>query len=122
MPLNTYRETTKLTTAIHLSRLNAAMLFNEALNRHSFLSYAKETLVTKLISENLVIIDNLITYKVDSAREAIVIKEKILLYLLPYSPDLNPSYIAFTKMKHWLKNMQQEPLIRCDMQALNLLS
>ena len=43
--------------------------------------------------------DNLAAHKVDGVRQAIEARGATLLYLPPYSPDLNPIENAFAKLK-----------------------
>jgi transposase len=50
-----------------------------------------------------VIIDNLSSHKVAGVREAIEAVGARLLYLPPYSPDLNPIELAFAKFKTGLR-------------------
>jgi len=48
---------------------------------------------------NVFIMDNLPVHKVPGVREAIEAAGATLLYLPPYSPDLNPIEQAFSKLK-----------------------
>jgi transposase len=50
-----------------------------------------------------VVIDNLSAHKVAGVRAAIEARGAILLYLPPYSPDLNPIEMAFSKLKAHLR-------------------
>jgi transposase len=47
--------------------------------------------------------DNLAAHKVAGVREAIEARGAELLYLPPYSPDLNPIELAFAKLKALLR-------------------
>ncbi len=47
--------------------------------------------------------DNLSSHKVDGVRKAIKMAGAVLLYLPPYSPDLNPIEPAFAKLKALLR-------------------
>lgn len=96
-------KTTTLTAGIRLSGLSATMLLDGAMNGHTFLAYVEQVLVPELVPGNIVIMDNLATHKVDGVREAIEAKGAILLYLPPYSPDLNPIEMAFSKLKSLLR-------------------
>ncbi|MGP4123780.1 MAG: transposase [Sodalis sp. (in: enterobacteria)] len=68
---------------MRLSRLSATMLLNGAMNVHAFPAYVEQMLVSALVAGNVVIMDNLITYKADSLREAIEAKDVILFYIPP---------------------------------------
>jgi transposase len=50
---------------------------------------------------DLVILDNLSAHKVAGVREAIEAAGAKVVYLPPYSPDLNPIELVFSKLK-WL--------------------
>src|SRR5664279_4987964 len=60
-------------------------------------------LVPTLARGDTVIIDNLASHKVTGVREAIEAVGAKLLYLPPYSPDLNPIELAFAKFKTGLR-------------------
>lgn len=49
--------------------------------------------------------DNLSAHKVAGIREAITAVGATLVYLPPYSPDLNPIELAFSKLK-WLASSE----------------
>ena len=52
---------------------------------------------------DVVVLDNLSAHKVKGVREAIEAAGADLLYLPPYSPDLNPIELAFAKLKALLR-------------------
>jgi len=56
-----------------------------------------------LSSGDIVVLDNLSSHKVKGVREAIEHRGASLLYLPPYSPDLNPIEQAFAKLKQLLR-------------------
>ena len=56
-----------------------------------------------LTKGDVVVLDNLPAHKVAGVREAIRVKGASLLYLPPYSPDLNPIEQAFAKLKALLR-------------------
>lgn len=56
-------------------------------------------LVLTLGPGDIVIANNLTPHKVAGVRRAIEAVGAMLLYLPPYSPDLNPSELAFAKLK-----------------------
>jgi transposase len=83
--------------------LIAPCVFNGAINGELFLAYIEQVLVPTLASSNLVIMDNLASHKVVGVRRAIEAAGARLLYLPPYSPDLNPIEQAFAKLKAMLR-------------------
>ena len=69
----------------------------------AFLIYVEKVLAPTLSQADTVIIDNLSSHKVAGVREAIEAVGARLLYLPPYSPDLNPIELAFAKFKTGLR-------------------
>jgi transposase len=51
-----------------------------------------------------VVLDHLAAHKVRGVRQAIAARGARLLYLPPYSPDLNPIELAFVKLKARLRS------------------
>ena len=83
--------------------LVAPCVFNGAVNGDLFLAYVEQVLVPTLINGDIVIMDNLGSHKVAGVRQAIEAAGARLLYLPPYSPDLNPIELAFAKLKALLR-------------------
>jgi len=83
--------------------LVAPCVFNGAVNGELFLAYVEQVLVPTLINGDIVIMDNLGSHKVAGVRQAIEAAGARLLYLPPYSPDLNPIELAFAKLKALLR-------------------
>ena len=59
---------------------------------------------------DVVVMDNLSSHKSDAVREAIEKVGAELLFLPPYSPDLNPIEQVFAKIKHWLRRAEKRSL------------
>jgi transposase len=68
-----------------------------------FLAYARQFLAPALRPGDVVVLDNLGSHKVAGVREAITGAGATLLYLPPYSPDLNPIEKLFSKLKVLLR-------------------
>jgi hypothetical protein len=51
----------------------------------------------------IVVVDNLAVYKIAGVRTLIEAANATLIYLPPYSPDLNPIEMAFAKLKTLLR-------------------
>lgn len=73
------------------------------MNGDAFRVYIEKVLAPTLSRGDTVIIDNLASHKVAGVREAIEAVGAKLLYLPPYSPDLNPIELAFAKFKTALR-------------------
>ena len=69
----------------------------------AFLAYVEQVLAPQLTEGDVVIMDNLPAHKVDGVRQAIEAAGARLVYLPPYSPDLNPIEMAFAKFKALLR-------------------
>ena len=67
------------------------------------LTYVEKVLVPTLGPGDIVVMDNLPVHKNEKVRHLIEAAEAQLLYLPPYSPDLNPIELAFAKLKTLLR-------------------
>jgi transposase len=81
----------------------APMVFDGPINSESFLAYVEQALVPTLAPGNIVIMDNLGSHKGQAVRRAIRAAGAHLLFLPPYSPDLNPIEQVFAKLKTLLR-------------------
>ena len=63
-----------------------------------------QVLVPELSPGDVVVMDNLAAHKVAGVREAIQAVGASVLYLPPYSPDLNPIEQLFAKLKAMLRS------------------
>jgi transposase len=70
-----------------------------ATTRVVFEAYLQEALCPSLSPGQVVVMDNLSAHKGQKVRELVEERGCQLLYLPPYSPDLNPIEQAFSKMK-----------------------
>jgi len=86
--------------------LVAAMTVEAATDRDVFLAYLDQVLCQKLRAGHVVIMDNLSAHKVDGVRQRIEACGASLLYLPPYSPDLNPIEKAWSKLKTGLRAVE----------------
>ena len=75
-------------------------------NQH-FLLYVRQILVPTLKPDDIVILDNLGSQKADAVRQAIKAAGARLIFLPPYSPDLNPIEQTFSKLKHFLRKAKE---------------
>ena len=103
----------------------ATMTVEAATDREIFLAYLDEVLCPKLRPGDVVVMDNLSSHKVNGVRERIEAAGAKLLYLPPYSPDLNPIEKAWAKLKQLLpaaKARTKEALDQAIAQLLPLLT
>lgn len=92
-------QTSTFIAALRLTGLTAPGVFDGAIDGPSFLAYVEQILVPTLQRGDLVIADNLSAHKVTGVRRAIESAGATLVYLPPYSPDLNPIELCFAKLK-----------------------
>lgn len=83
--------------------LYAPIVFDGPINRQSFLAWVEQRLVPVLKPGDIVVLDNLGSHKGRSVRKAIRAAGAKLIFLPPYSPDLNPIEQAFAKLKTLLR-------------------
>lgn len=89
--------------ALRSDRIDAPYVFDGPINGRSFLAYVEQILVPTLSPGDVVILDNLGSHKSAAARQAIRKAGAHLLFLPPYSPDLNPIEMVFAKLKTMLR-------------------
>jgi transposase len=94
-------KTTTFLAALRCTGLTAPLVVDGAINGELFLGWVRHHLVPTLMSGDIVVMDNLGAHKVAGVREAIEAAGARLVYLPPYSPDLNPIELVFSKFK-WL--------------------
>jgi len=90
--------------AISRRGIVAAMTIESPTDGDIFLAYVEQVLCPKLQAGAVVVMDNLSAHKVKGIRELIEATGADLLYLPPYSPDLNPIEKAWSKLKQWLRS------------------
>lgn len=89
--------------ALRHNRIDAPMLFDGAMNSATFLEYIRNILVPTLSPGDIVICDNLSSHKCEEVREALQAVGADIRYLPPYSPDMNPIEMVFSKIKAHLR-------------------
>ena len=96
-------QTTTFIGALRADGMVAPMVLDGAVNGAAFVAYVEQVLVPELRPGDVVILDNLGSHLVAGVQEAIEGAKARLLYLPPYSPDLNPIENAFAKLKGLLR-------------------
>ena len=85
--------------------LIAPWIIKGAMDGEAFEAYVRNVLAPELRPGTVVICDNLATHYNKAAAEALRDVGGWLLYLPPYSPDLNPIEMAFSKLKAHLRRI-----------------
>ena len=98
--------TTTFLCGLRTTGLVAPLVLDGAMNGPAFLAYTQQFLVPTLRPGDIVVLDNLSSHKVAGVREAIEQAGAAVLHLPPYSPDLNPIELAFSKLKRLLRDAQ----------------
>ena len=89
--------------ALRCDRIEAPCVLDGPINGESFTAYVEQFLVPTLKPGDVVILDNLGSHKGQAVRRAIRSAGARLLFLPPYSPDLNPIEQVFAKLKTLLR-------------------
>ena len=98
-------KTSTFVAALRTTGLTAPLVIDGAMNGEVFRAYVEQILAPTLSPGDIVIMDNLGSHKVAGVREAIERCGATLVYLPPYSPDLNPIEQAFAKLKALLRKI-----------------
>lgn len=83
--------------------LVAPFVIDRPMNRKIFEAYVQTQLAPTLAVGDVVIADNLSAHKSPIVEQAIKDRGAWMLFLPPYSPDLNPIEMAFAKLKAHLR-------------------
>ena len=97
-------KTLTFVAALRSDRIDAPCVLDGPVNRQSFLAWVEQFLVPTLKPGDVVILDNLSSHKGQAIRRAIRNVGARLLFLPPYSPDLNPIEQMFSKLKTLLQS------------------
>jgi transposase len=108
-------------SALSLGGLLATMTIEEATDGDIFLTYLQQVLGPKLRPGDVVVMDNLSAHKVAGVEELIQAAGAELLYLPPYSPDLNPIEKAWAKLKQLLRSAKARTAEALDQAIAELL-
>ncbi len=97
-------KTTTFVGGLRLGGMTAPMVLDGAMDGPAaFLAWVEQMLAPTLEPGDIVVLDNLPAHKPGAVRTAIESTGATLRYLPPYSPDLNPIEMAFSKFKALLK-------------------
>jgi transposase len=97
-------QTTTFLGALRAEGFIAPLTVEGAINGTLFRAWVEQHLAPVLKPGDIVVMDNLSSHKVVGVRKAIEAVGAELRYLPPYSPDLNPIELAFSKFKKLLRD------------------
>jgi len=98
-------KTTTLVAALGVEGVHCSTVVDGAINADVFEAFVAQVLVPQLRPGDLVVMDNLSSHKRQRTRALIAAAEAELLFLPPYSPDLNPIEMIFAKIKQTLRSL-----------------
>ena len=101
-PFGKWRTMTFIAALRH-DRIDAPCVLDGPINGQLFTEWVEQFLVPTLSAGDVVIMDNLGSHKGQAVRRAIRSVGAKLLFLPPYSPDLNPIEQVFAKLKTLLR-------------------
>ncbi len=96
-------KTTTFVAGLRQSGITAPLVLDGPMTGAAFRAYAEQFLAPTLKPGDVVVMDNLSAHKVDGIRQTIESTGASVLYLPPYSPDLNPIEQVFAKLKAILR-------------------
>jgi transposase len=124
VPRNRGKNTTLL-SSMSVKGMGPSLAVEGATTAAVFEAYVEKVLVPTLRPGQIVVMDNLSAHKGARVRELIEERGAKLLYLPPYSPDLNPIEEAFSKMKRILRKAEarsRKALIEAMGRALDAIT
>lgn len=101
--------------ALRQGLMCAHRVIEGAMNAERFLAYVREKLLPVLRRGDIVICDNLPAHKSSAVKKLLCSHGVELVFLPPYSPDLNPIEPAFSKLKSDMRKAaarEHRPLVR----------
>src|SRR5947199_7266136 len=103
-------KTLTFVAALRADRVDAPWVIDGPINGELFTLYVEKVLAPTLAKGDVVVLDNLGSHKGQAVRRAIRAVGAHLLFLPPYSPDLNPIEQLFAKLKTLLRNAAERNL------------
>lgn len=97
---------TTILSSVRLDGTTIPLVFEGALNGDIFRAYVNQMLAPSLKPGDIVIMDNLSSHKVRGIAEAIEAVGASVMFLPPYSPDLNPIELMWSKIKAILRKLK----------------
>jgi transposase len=94
---------TSILSTINSEGKYVSMIYSGALNGELFKSYLENFLVPTLKAGDILIMDNLSSHKVKGVNNLIENEGAKIIFLPPYSPDLNPIEQMWSKIKAFLR-------------------
>ena len=97
---------TTILSSVRLDGTTIPLVFEGALNGDMFRVYVSQLLAPSLKPGDIVVMDNLSSHKVKGVVDAIEAVGASVMFLPPYSPDLNPIELLWSKVKAILRKLK----------------
>jgi len=113
-------KTTTLIAALDQGGMRCATTVDGPIDADVFEAFCRRVLAPTLKPGDLVVMDNLSSHKTAKVRRAIEEAGAKPVYLPPYSPDLNPIEMAFSKLKQLMRSAEHRtvPSLWSDTQRM----
>jgi transposase len=98
-------KTTTLIAALGITGIVCSTVVDGAINGDLFHAFVEQVLVAQLRPGDIVVLDNLSSHKRHDTRKLIEAAGAQVMFLPPYSPDLNPIEMIFSKVKQLLRSL-----------------
>ena len=98
-------KTSTLIAALGVGGVRCSAVTDGAVNAAAFEAFAEQVLAPALRPGDVVVLDNLSSHKSVRTRELVEARGAALVFLPPYSPDLNPIEMIFAKIKQALRSL-----------------
>lgn len=102
-PANRGKNVTVIAAVGLRSGVFAGRTYEGAMNAHRFLAWLRVALLPRLRPGAVIVMDNLRVHHVAEVRALVEAAGCRVVYLPPYSPDLNPIEMAWSKLKTYLR-------------------
>lgn len=96
--------TTTMLSAIRIDGPTAPWVLEGPVDADAFVTWVERVLVPTLGPGDVVVMDNLASHKDPRVAAAVEAAGATVVYLPPYSPDLNPIEPMWSKVKAWLRH------------------
>src|SRR5262245_12687351 len=103
-------KTTTFIAGLRHEGIIAPFVIDGPIDGASFLDYVVKVLVPELKPDDIVVLDNLSSHKSEAVKAAIEAAGATLMFLPPYSPDLNPIELMFSKLKNLLRKAAERTI------------
>ena len=125
VPRNRGKNTTLIASITLEGAMGEAVAIEGATDAEAFEAYVERFLAPTLTEGQVVVLDGLGAHRTDKVRGLVEARGADLLFLPPYSPDLNPIEEAFSKIKSIVRKAgarTREALIEAISEALSAIT